>query len=408
METEALEGESEPLNCAICDVALDNMSPSLRQEHYELHFQDAESHQEAVPSSPNTTPSDAPSKEQFWTISLAPQRKPPSNVTPGLIPILRQALLRSHANGKTQRAALCKDSICHIASEFLDTTYGCGYRNYMMACSLLYEQDIIPQYRHNLDQDGGPSIRQLQRLIEMAWSDGYDLVGATQLKNRLVNTKKWIGTADLYTAFTYRGIPSRLVDFPQSGADPEVLPRWVANYFFPPKSTGNIQSALSGASPVVQTEKAPLILQHQGHSRTVVGIETNKAGILNLLVFDPAKKIPSNLRKQALSAFPSPQSPSHSHLRSIASTLKGSGKRPREEDEEDDRHNKKGRPSFVHIHDNQSKEEIDYIAVLKLFRVPLSNLKKRDKYQILTFPLEPILTQDERESRKVVTSEKVF
>jgi hypothetical protein len=37
--------------------------------------------------------------------------------------------------------------------------------------------------------------------------EGFDEVGATQLKHKLIGTMKWIGTAELYTAYTYRGIP---------------------------------------------------------------------------------------------------------------------------------------------------------------------------------------------------------
>jgi hypothetical protein len=33
----------------------------------------------------------------------------------------------------------------------------------------------------------------------------------------------------------------------------------------------------------------PLILQHAGHSRTIIGYEVSKKGIVNLLVFDPSK-----------------------------------------------------------------------------------------------------------------------
>lgn len=42
----------------------------------------------------------------------------------------------------------------------------------MMCCTALYEQDVVPQYFALLDQDGGPSILNLQRWIERAWDDG--------------------------------------------------------------------------------------------------------------------------------------------------------------------------------------------------------------------------------------------
>lgn len=50
-----------------------------------------------------------------------------------------------------------------------------------------------------------------------------------------------------------------------------------------------VGEALRGASPVVVTDRMPLVLQHQGHSRTIVGFEKLKSGSVNLLCFDPSK-----------------------------------------------------------------------------------------------------------------------
>ena len=50
----------------------------------------------------------------------------------------------------------------------------------------------------------------------------------------------------------------------------------------------SLSDVLRGASPVVCTEHMPIILQHAGHSRTVVGFEKCKDGKVNLLVFDPS------------------------------------------------------------------------------------------------------------------------
>ncbi|KAG8821282.1 hypothetical protein FRC17_009883 [Serendipita sp. 399] len=76
-----------------------------------------------------------------------------------------------------------------------------------MACTSLYEQQVIPQYFSLLEQDGGPGVRNLQDWLEKAWAEGFDPIGAEDLKGKLVGTRKWIGTAEIYTAFTYRGIP---------------------------------------------------------------------------------------------------------------------------------------------------------------------------------------------------------
>lgn len=48
-----------------------------------------------------------------------------------------------------------------------------------------------------------------------------------------------------------------------------------------------VNDALRGATPVVVTDKMPFILQHQGHSRTIIGFERRKDGTISLLMFDP-------------------------------------------------------------------------------------------------------------------------
>ena len=77
-----------------------------------------------------------------------------------------------------------------------------------MACTALMEQRFEPTYFSLLDDEASPpSIRNLQRDLESAWKEGYDKIGANDLKHSLVDTSKWIGTAELYTAFTRRRIP---------------------------------------------------------------------------------------------------------------------------------------------------------------------------------------------------------
>ncbi|KAH9946243.1 uncharacterized protein BXZ73DRAFT_95745 [Epithele typhae] len=64
-----------------------------------------------------------------------------------------------------------------------------------------------------LDSEITPGVRNLQVLLEKAWKEGYDADGAEQLSHKLLDTTKWIGTAELYVAFTYLGIPAQLADF---------------------------------------------------------------------------------------------------------------------------------------------------------------------------------------------------
>ena len=71
--------------------------------------------------------------------------------------------------------------------------------------------------------------------------------------------------------------------------DVETLVRWIVDYFTEetPKST-NVNDALKAASPVIITDRMPIVLQHSGHSRTVVGYEKS-GNKVNLLVFDPGR-----------------------------------------------------------------------------------------------------------------------
>ena len=116
------------------------------------------------------------------------------------------------------------------------------------------------------------------------------------------------------------GLPrSTIIDFPKATGPNKThtaLTKWVFDYFQvnltdspasgsengsrPPQhahsgsgvAAGNAFSVLmqsSGSSIRIAKDKMPLYLQHQGHSRTIVGVERTKAGDLNLLLFDPGK-----------------------------------------------------------------------------------------------------------------------
>lgn len=69
----------------------------------------------------------------------------------------------------------------------------------------------------------------------------------------------------------------------------DALVQWIVQYFTqdPPK-LNDINEALRVASPVVVTDRMPIVLQHAGHSRTVIGFERNQ-GKISLLMFDPSR-----------------------------------------------------------------------------------------------------------------------
>jgi len=62
---------------------------------------------------------------------------------------------------------------------------------------------------------------------------------------------------------------------------------WIKRYFDVDQQA-SAHEWWRGATPVVVTDRMPLILQYQGHSRTIVGYEITGDGATNLLAFDPS------------------------------------------------------------------------------------------------------------------------
>ncbi|EIW71780.1 hypothetical protein TREMEDRAFT_67959 [Tremella mesenterica DSM 1558] len=229
----------------------------------------------------------------------------PANFSPGLMPVLDQLLKKSVAEGYTKSAVLCSDTV-HIKGAWgFDMAWGCGYRNALMSISALLISR--PAYRPVFSKEANgaePGVRRIQGWIEEAWEEGYDRQGAEHFKGKLLGSRKWIGTSDLYAMFTSKGIPAAWH-----------LQQWVKQYFnedTPHRPEPNRTSAFDvlmrteangqGRGEVVrQSSKLPLILQHSGHSRTIVGYEETSRGDINLLLFDPGKSVPRPLRSQAIS-----------------------------------------------------------------------------------------------------------
>ncbi|KAI0374736.1 DUF1671-domain-containing protein [Pilatotrama ljubarskyi] len=446
----------------MCSADLTKLSVHSRQAHYDGHFTDQPEGSDAISGgavqtlgSKRLKPSSSPYKKRSlssWPKLPAPEKRnifwhssrtsePPANFSPGLIPVLKKALTKSHERGVTERAWLAFEHAVHIKSEGWDRTWGCGYRNYLMACAALMDQQWQPMYFPLLDAPTPPGILNLQELLEEAWRHGFDEEGAQQLQHKLVGTDKWIGTADLYVAFTYRGIPAQLVDFNDLRGGVEPLMQWIYNYFSggdPRANSATVGEALRGARAVNVTDKLPIILQYQGHSQTIVGCERVKNGAIKLLTFDPSGHIPSSIRQAGLH-YHNPGRPNgatstaskvlHRMMHPVE-TVKSKKRKSTEAPHSNDTLFKRKRPSDpesrgggeVILIESDSDEdvkpsakakqvvrpdELDSNVVLAVFRIDAKKLKKRDKYQILYFPLEDPLSEQEKLRRRVVTSEKV-
>ncbi|KAL2084842.1 hypothetical protein ACEWY4_020360 [Coilia grayii] len=181
----------------------------------------------------------------------------------------------------TAHVWLCADAE-HYSSSEGDKGWGCGYRNFQMLLSSLLK---LEPYNNILFDMPIPNIPRVQGLIEEAWKQGVDPSGAAHFNNRLQGTRSWVGTTEIYSLFTSISVNARVVDFHkptgQGGTHPHLFD-WVKQYF-------SQSSTRNGRLPprVVQTTMPPIYLQHQGHSRSVVGVEQKRNGSLCLLLFDP-------------------------------------------------------------------------------------------------------------------------
>ncbi|XP_052000422.1 zinc finger-containing ubiquitin peptidase 1 [Xyrauchen texanus] len=168
----------------------------------------------------------------------------------------------------------------HYSSSEGDKGWGCGYRNFQMLLSSLHRME-----QYNVLPVSVPSIPRVQATIEEAWGQGLDPQGASHFNHRLQGTRAWIGATEIYAVLTSLSVKAQIVDFHKPTGPGDTHPslfEWVKQYFS--------RSASRGARlppRVVQTTLPPIYLQHQGHSRSIVGVEQKVNGNLCLLLFDP-------------------------------------------------------------------------------------------------------------------------
>ncbi|XP_069829751.1 zinc finger-containing ubiquitin peptidase 1 [Dendropsophus ebraccatus] len=168
----------------------------------------------------------------------------------------------------------------HFSCSAGDKGWGCGFRNFQMLLSstLLSDtyKDFLQGYR------AIPCIPKIQALIEDAWKEGFDPQGASHFNGKLQGTRAWIGACEIYCLLTSLRLKCRLLDFHTpsgpSGTHP-LLFEWVLNYY--------ASNTRGTEGKVVCSSKPAIYLQHQGHSRTIVGIEERKNKSYCLLLFDP-------------------------------------------------------------------------------------------------------------------------
>ncbi|KAF9200271.1 hypothetical protein BGZ49_009529 [Haplosporangium sp. Z 27] len=248
---------------------------------------------------------------------------------PGLIGKARLLLDISKSQGITKQAYLADPSVIYFRSDKSDRGWGCGYRNIQMMLSYVIGQTAVDQDETRVTTQFAsvsnpvPTITEIQQQIEFAWENGFDAPGAQQLDHKVTDTGKWIGTTEVWSVLSSLGIRCNILDFHTptgpKGSHPAMLSA-IYNYFrkpawspleAPQKLSFQDYTQFDCDQKIIQTSKPPLYIQHQGHSRTVIGIEVLTTGELNLLVFDPGrwlhKAIPT-LKEESVSKIVTPSS----------------------------------------------------------------------------------------------------
>ncbi|KAK6506898.1 hypothetical protein TWF481_005356 [Arthrobotrys musiformis] len=209
-------------------------------------------------------------------------KKSYENETSGLIPVIRQL---SALDPSVKKAYVCHPSVKHVYKEHPSANGFCGYRNIQMLASYC-QKNFVPG-SERLYGERIPSIIDIQKWIEQAWDKGIN-AHAREETGGILYTRKYIGSSEVEAMFTSFGTSTIPRQFSEPNQQINAL-RHVWNYF----SNGFEHEA----DKVVQTDKAPIYFQHQGHSMTIVGIEQYKCGTLCFLCFDPMFSPSQNIRK---------------------------------------------------------------------------------------------------------------
>ncbi|URE13919.1 Peptidase family C78 [Musa troglodytarum] len=319
-----MEDELESDTELAIQIALAPPSPELMDEttnHRDLYAAHSERSPEQHDSNFNhNLPSSRKVKDHETSLLIGSQIKSTFyNVQGGLMALIRQCL--ELENGNT--IAIVSGHVDHYQSnESEDIGWGCGWRNIQMLSSHLLVQR--PDARDVMFGGSGfvPDILSLQRWLEIAWKRGFDTYGFDYFGQKIYGSKKWIGTTECATILRSFGLRARIVDFDSMTSkqplnngnhrsklagkqshgpmdkflqrtmneDSQVLVDWVWKYF-----ACEFDSRLDGSKSVLISEKTPLYLQHDGHSRTIVGIQMQKGKCASehhysLLVLDPAHR----------------------------------------------------------------------------------------------------------------------
>jgi hypothetical protein len=203
-----------------------------------------------------------------------------------IIPKICNAILKSYK--KAWPRDLLQVYVCSPLDFHAQTmNWDCGYRNMQTMLSSYLNSDS--ETRDQLFSTRIleiPTLLDLQKRIEKAWEKGFDQIGGMQLDYSLLGTNKWIGATEVVAMLRSCGIRACVADFDFTNrqCDLNTMVKVIWEYFH---SRNHLKLGKSGKIHERKDFIAPLYLQHQGHSRLIIGVEKWVNGDIKLLILDP-------------------------------------------------------------------------------------------------------------------------
>ncbi|CAH8875765.1 unnamed protein product [Trichobilharzia szidati] len=239
--------------------------------------------------------------------------------TDGIIHALKQLIHNGWINSRWNLISVDCD---HFASEPWEKNFACCYRNAQCILSALFR---IPEFRKRLfgSLSAMPSVWKLQALLESAWSLGFDPLGASQISSTLnlnritsgcrlldstvgsistddrnlvglVDSTACLGATDMVSLFGSIGVRSSIIEC-RSPSGPGGTHPYLLTHIYSYVTSGNSR-AMSNEPATL-----PMLLQHEGHSRIVIGVEVDdNEKPLALIVLDP--DVPPDAMRQIIKA----------------------------------------------------------------------------------------------------------
>ncbi|KAM3417946.1 hypothetical protein BST61_g6158 [Cercospora zeina] len=186
----------------------------------------------------------------------------------------------------TAATYLCHPSTRHIHKIECEGNF-CGF----------WSCQVLLSYVQHLDREGPqgmPHVIQMQEVIERAWDNGICAYGKVQTGG-IMNTRKWIGTTEALAFFTQIGVKVDALTFHQGESETgksavSDLLHYVEAFYM-----SGIDSAQRHGTSFI-TQLPPIYFQRFGHSMSIVGLERQRNGSRNLLVFDSSFKTSKPMR----------------------------------------------------------------------------------------------------------------